>query len=246
MLSWPHRTSANIISICFWLLETWTKCSYFIEENIRPGSQRLAFEVKYEYFVRRPRIYRGPAFCAWVSFQTTGVRCVNLIYSKRSNPNCNGDRRDKMVLRTTCIKNVNFKIIKTRSGCQYVWYFHCSLQLKPKLGRTKASTEPWVGHSWLRAMASCSAPVCWLSHMKQLTIVHLYRWLKLNRSPQWLRSGWTQTDYMLLCNLRCNYCLEFLANYNCTSPKSLKYSCNYFTKLGNYTYIQLTHKTYIR
>jgi len=45
---------------------------------------------------------------------------LNLIYSKRSNPNCNGDRRDKMVLRTTCIKNVNFKIIKTRSGCQYV------------------------------------------------------------------------------------------------------------------------------
>jgi len=35
------------------LLETCTKCSYFIEENIRPGTQRLAFEVKYEYIVRR-------------------------------------------------------------------------------------------------------------------------------------------------------------------------------------------------
>jgi len=33
MLSWPHRTSMNIINICFWLLETCTKCSYFIEEN---------------------------------------------------------------------------------------------------------------------------------------------------------------------------------------------------------------------
>jgi len=52
MLSWPHRTSANIINICFWLLETCTKCSYFIEENIRPSAQRLAFEV---------RVYRTPA-----------------------------------------------------------------------------------------------------------------------------------------------------------------------------------------
>jgi len=49
MLSWPHRTSANIVNTCFWLLETCTKCSYFIEENIRPGAQRLAFEVKYEF-----------------------------------------------------------------------------------------------------------------------------------------------------------------------------------------------------
>ena len=52
MLSWPHRTSANIVNTCFWLLETCTKCSYFIEENIRPGAQRLAFEV---------RVYRTPA-----------------------------------------------------------------------------------------------------------------------------------------------------------------------------------------
>jgi len=71
-LSWPHRTSANIINTCFWLLETCTKCSYFIEENIRPGAQRLAFEVMYEYIVRQPRIYRGLAFCAWASFQTSG------------------------------------------------------------------------------------------------------------------------------------------------------------------------------
>ena len=77
MLSWPHRTSANIITTCFWLLETCTKCSYFIEENIRPGAQRLAFEVKYEYIVRRPRIYRVPVFCGWASFQTTCCRCVN-------------------------------------------------------------------------------------------------------------------------------------------------------------------------
>jgi len=70
MLSWPHRTLANIINICFCLLETCTKCSYFIGENIRPGAQQLAFEVKYEYIVRQPRIFRGSAFCAWASFQT--------------------------------------------------------------------------------------------------------------------------------------------------------------------------------
>jgi len=29
MLSWPHRTSNHIINICFWLLETCMKCSYF-------------------------------------------------------------------------------------------------------------------------------------------------------------------------------------------------------------------------
>ena len=77
MLSWPHRTSANIINTCFWLLETCTKCSYILQENIRPGAQRLAFEVKYECIVRQPRIYRGPAFCAWASFQTSGDWSVN-------------------------------------------------------------------------------------------------------------------------------------------------------------------------
>ena len=40
MISWPHRMSANIINTCFWFLETCTKRSYFIVENIRPGAQR--------------------------------------------------------------------------------------------------------------------------------------------------------------------------------------------------------------
>jgi len=34
--------------------------------------------------------------------------------------NCNGNRHDKVALRTTCIKNIKFKIIKTKTGCQYV------------------------------------------------------------------------------------------------------------------------------
>ena len=78
MLSWPHRTSANIINTCFWLLETCAKCSCFIEENIRPGTQRLAFEVKYEYIVRQPRIYRGPAFCAWQVSRQAAIEVLKL------------------------------------------------------------------------------------------------------------------------------------------------------------------------
>jgi len=73
MLSWPYRTSAKIINICLGLLETWTECLYVIEESIRPGAQRWAFDAKYEYTVRRPSIYRGPVVCTWASFQTTSA-----------------------------------------------------------------------------------------------------------------------------------------------------------------------------
>jgi len=34
------------------------------------------------------------------------------------------NRHDKLALKTTCIKNVNFKIIKIRTGCQYVGYLY--------------------------------------------------------------------------------------------------------------------------
>jgi len=43
---------------------------------------------------------------------------LKLMHWKRSNPNYNGNRRDKVALRKTCIKTVNFKIIKTRTGCR--------------------------------------------------------------------------------------------------------------------------------
>ena len=46
ILSWPYCTSNFIINICFWLLETCTKYSYFIGENMRPCAQRLAFQVR--------------------------------------------------------------------------------------------------------------------------------------------------------------------------------------------------------
>jgi len=48
---------------------------------------------------------------------------------KRSNTNCNGNRRDKAVLRTTCNKKVKFNIIKTRTRCQYVGWFYYSENL---------------------------------------------------------------------------------------------------------------------
>ena len=56
----------------------------------------------------------------------------------------------KVVLKTACIKNGKLKVIKIRSGSQYVGYL--SLQLKLKMGRTKPSqvgyaTGPQVGHS---------------------------------------------------------------------------------------------------
>jgi len=54
--------------------------------------------------------------------------------------NCNDNRRDKVALRTTCIKNVKFKITKTRTRCQYVGYFYYSenpnwTAQNPQLGR---------------------------------------------------------------------------------------------------------------
>jgi len=54
-------------------------------------------------------------------------------------PYGSGNRRDKEALRTTCIKNVKFKIKKTRTGCQYVGYFYHSENLNwasenPRLG----------------------------------------------------------------------------------------------------------------
>ena len=81
--------------------------------------------------------------------------------------NCNGNRRDKVVLRTTCIKNVKFKLIKTRSGCRYAACCRILLlQRKHKLGCTKPSTGPdhglrlRVGHRWFRNRLMCLSCYC--------------------------------------------------------------------------------------
>jgi len=54
-------------------------------------------------------------------------------------------RRDKVALRTTCIKNVKFKIIKKD---RLSVFGILSLQWKPKLGRTKPSTGPHAARGW--------------------------------------------------------------------------------------------------
>ena len=66
------------------------------------------------------------------------------MYWTRSKPNCNGIRRDKVALRTTCNKNVKFKIIKMRTSCEYVGYFRYSENLN------WAACGSRVGHSWFR------------------------------------------------------------------------------------------------
>ena len=43
--------------------------------------------------------------------------------------NCNINRRDKVALKTTYIKNFKFTIIKTRTGCQNIAYFYYSHNL---------------------------------------------------------------------------------------------------------------------
>jgi len=72
---------------------------------------------------------------------------------KRFAPRCHVDivkapstqcRRDKVAQRTACIKNVKFKIIKTRTGCQYVVYLYYSEYLNRaaqnlRLGRIQAA-----------------------------------------------------------------------------------------------------------
>ena len=75
------------------------------------------------------------------------------MYWKCSNPNCHGNRRDKVAPRTTCIKNVKFKIIEIRTGCQYVGYFYYNENLT---GSAKLSAGPWVGHSWPSSGMSAS------------------------------------------------------------------------------------------
>ena len=55
------------------------------------------------------------------------------MYWKRWNPNCSGKRRDKVALKTTCVQNVKFMIIKIKTGYLYidiyVGYFYYSQDL---------------------------------------------------------------------------------------------------------------------
>jgi len=52
------------------------------------------------------------------------------MYWKCLNPNRNGIRHDEMALKTTCIKNIIFKIIKIKIVCQYIGNFYYCKNLK--------------------------------------------------------------------------------------------------------------------
>jgi len=53
---------------------------------------------------------------AYFDLNTTNLAYLKSVYWERSNPNCNGNRRDKVAVKTTCIKNVKLKIVKIRTG----------------------------------------------------------------------------------------------------------------------------------
>jgi len=58
------------------------------------------------------------------------------------NHNRNGNSCDKVALKTTCNKNDKFKVIKTRTGYQYVGYFWYSEN------RNRAAKKPRLGRMW--------------------------------------------------------------------------------------------------
>ena len=66
----------------------------------------------------------------WMAyFEFNKLNLLKLMSWKRSNPNCTGNRRDKVAPRTTWNKNVKFKIVKIRTSCQYEGYFFYSENL---------------------------------------------------------------------------------------------------------------------
>ena len=67
---------------------------------------------------------RAARWMAYYDLSKVNLTSTNIL--EVCEPNSSGNRRDKVALRTTCIKNVNFKIIKTRTGCQYVGHFYYS------------------------------------------------------------------------------------------------------------------------
>jgi len=66
------------------------------------------------------------------------------MYQKHSNPNSNANRHHKVALKTTCIKNVKFQIIKIRIGYQKIYFYYSenlnwaarNLQTGPHAART--------------------------------------------------------------------------------------------------------------
>ena len=138
MLSWPYRTSNNIINMCFWLLDTCAKCSYFIEENIRPGAQRLSFEVKYEYVHRSTNISCAGGLRLG-NFQTTGVWSTDLF-----KINANGNA----IERVSCYKYLG--VIRARfSWCEALGQWWRTYGTRARGG----THSPLCGHAHRRSSA---------------------------------------------------------------------------------------------
>jgi len=56
-----------------------------------------------------------------------------------------------VALKTNCIKNVKFRIIKIRTGCQHMGYIYYSQNLNWAAKNFNwAAWGPRVGHSWSR------------------------------------------------------------------------------------------------
>ena len=76
---------------------------------------------------------------SWFESQKCMIKPYHkLIYWKRSNSNCNGKRRYKVALSTTCVK--------IRTCCRYVGYSYYSKNLNLAACGPRAR----VGHSWCR------------------------------------------------------------------------------------------------
>jgi len=63
---------------------------------------------------------------AMAYFDLGKLNLAQPIVLKACISNCNINRRVKVALKTTFIKNVKFTIIKTRTGCQNIAYFYYS------------------------------------------------------------------------------------------------------------------------
>ena len=72
------------------------------------------------------------------------------------------NRRDKVALKTSWIKNVNFKIIKIRTGCHFIGYFHFSENANWAAQNFDCATcGPRIWYSWsnrIRAVDHRCAP----------------------------------------------------------------------------------------
>ena len=123
-------------------------------------------------------LMRAARWMAYLHLSKLNVGKANILCS---NPNCSGSRRDKVALRTTCIKDVKFKSIKIRTACQHVRKFYCNKNLN------------WAAHN-LRL--GCELDIAGVAYITFPLIVGKSEGQSLTRLKQDLKSGkylqWSQ------------------------------------------------------